>query len=183
MSVAMTAHGNSRASATARQPRPVPTSATRGLADGGPRALSASSTISSVSGRGMSTSGVTAKARPQNSRRPRMYATGSRALRRRPRQSGREAGRRRCRSRGEEARDPSRARAGEHFRVDRGIVGRDPAARAIARGRRRRERHHAVVLGRVLQLLGVVEGRGGVDQLVEVAVEPSSSWCVVKLMR
>ena len=44
-----------------------------------PKTSSAASTMSSVSGRGMSTAGETSSGRPQNSRRPVMYADGSRA--------------------------------------------------------------------------------------------------------
>ena len=46
---------------------------------------SAASTTVSVSGRGTSVSGARTKGRPQNSRSPRMRATGSRARRRRSR--------------------------------------------------------------------------------------------------
>ena len=46
------------------------------------RIRSASSTISSVSGRGTSVADVTAKSRPQNSRVPTIIATGSRRARR-----------------------------------------------------------------------------------------------------
>ena len=60
------------------QPLPVPRSSTR-VQNG---TSSASSTSSSVSGRGSSTSGVTLKSRPQNARRPMIFATGSRAARR-----------------------------------------------------------------------------------------------------
>ena len=54
------------------------------------RAVSrAASTRVSVSGRGMSTPGATAKSRPKNSLRPRIYATGSPESRRSRRQSKR----------------------------------------------------------------------------------------------
>ena len=77
------ARGNSRASATARQPEPEPTSAMASRASRRPPNRSmAVSTISSVSGRGVSTAGPTAKASPQNSRRPVMQETGSRFSRR-----------------------------------------------------------------------------------------------------
>ena len=45
-----------------------------------PQRRRASSTMNSVSGRGISTAGVTTKSRPQNSRTPTMYAVGSRAI-------------------------------------------------------------------------------------------------------
>ena len=68
ISVAVTrAFDRSCAIATARQPHPVPTSATtmRGLETGS--SSSAASTMISVSARGISTAGVTSKSRPQNS--------------------------------------------------------------------------------------------------------------------
>jgi len=72
MSVATTdACANSRASATARHPQPVPASA---IASARPRSppkrSSAVSTISSVSGRGIRTAGDTSNDRSQNSCRP-----------------------------------------------------------------------------------------------------------------
>ena len=76
-SVATTrARGRSLAIASAIAPEPVPRSATR---DGAPGAMrsSASSTRSSVSGRGISTAGDTARSSDQNSRWPVRYATGS----------------------------------------------------------------------------------------------------------
>ena len=75
------APGRSQAIATAMQPDPVPTSAIIGSSHSA-TARSASSTRSSVSGLGISTSGVTAMSRPRNSCVPRMYWSGSRAARR-----------------------------------------------------------------------------------------------------
>ncbi len=73
MSLPLTvAVGRSCASATATQPQPVQTSA---IANGTDRSGNSSwidSTISSVAGRGISTSGVTSSSRPQNSRTPTM---------------------------------------------------------------------------------------------------------------
>ena len=65
-------------------PEPVPMSRTRSVLHARARraASSALSTTVSVSGRGTSTAGVTRKGRLQNSLRPRMRATGSRASRR-----------------------------------------------------------------------------------------------------
>ncbi len=70
MSVATTCTwGRSDATVTAMQPEPVPMSATRrgnaGASIGS--SVSSSSTISSLSGRGINTSGVTSKSRFQNS--------------------------------------------------------------------------------------------------------------------
>ncbi len=86
-SVATTrACGNSCASATARQPEPVPTSAIAQRCC--ERAIAhcsfakATSMTCSVSGRGISTSGVTSNSRPQNSCRPVRYWVGSPAARR-----------------------------------------------------------------------------------------------------
>ena len=74
---------SSWASAMARLPHPVHASATsRRRRGSAPKTSSAASTMSSVSGRGMSTAGDTSSGRPQNSRRPVMYADGSRAARR-----------------------------------------------------------------------------------------------------
>ncbi len=64
--------GLSLASVTAIQPEPVPTSAARKRPGWASNQASASSTSSSVSGRGMSTAGVMAKSSPKNSQRPRM---------------------------------------------------------------------------------------------------------------
>ena len=72
--------GSSSASVTARHPDPVPTSSTRGRAAS--ESATARSTISSVSGRGISTSGVTASSRPQNGQLPTMWWAGSPAPRR-----------------------------------------------------------------------------------------------------
>ena len=84
------AAGSSESRAISRQPEPVPRSRIR---SGARRSLiwaSAASTTVSLSGRGISTAGVTWKARLQNSRSPRMYAIGSRALRRRTSSSRRD---------------------------------------------------------------------------------------------
>ena len=73
-SLAMTRRwGSSCASAAPRHPLPVPMSSTTAGDAGRAWASShacAASTTSSVSGRGMSTAGVTSKSSPQNSRRP-----------------------------------------------------------------------------------------------------------------
>ena len=114
MSVATTtASGSSCASATARQPEPVPTSAMRSpapciaasnaarvpvrepsarssvmpapvqlLSWPCPSRASATSMTCSVSGRGISTSGVTSNSSPQNSCRPVRYCVGTPAMRR-----------------------------------------------------------------------------------------------------
>src|SRR5258708_572189 len=73
--------GRSVARAMAIAPQPVPSSSTRA---GAPeeRRSSASSTRCSVSGRGINTSAVTRSARPENSRQPVMWETGSPARRR-----------------------------------------------------------------------------------------------------
>ena len=82
-SVARTvARGRSCAMASAIAPDPVPRSSTRTLRSSGKRA-SACSTNVSVSGRGISTAGETTSGRPQNSRLPVRYATGSPSRRRR----------------------------------------------------------------------------------------------------
>ena len=73
--------GRSWAMASAIAPLPVPRSAMRHAACCGMRA-SASSTSRSVSGRGISVSGVTARSKRQKLRRPIRYATGSPAARR-----------------------------------------------------------------------------------------------------
>ena len=75
MSVAtIRAAGRSVASATARQPLPVPRSAAFRLRPGSGNNSSATSTISSVSRRGISTAGETSNGNPQNSCCPTMYA-------------------------------------------------------------------------------------------------------------
>ena len=74
--------GSSCSSATRRQPEPVPRSRMRkGACRSGSRRSAVSTTVS-VSGRGTRVSGESAKGRPQNSRSPRIRATGSRARRR-----------------------------------------------------------------------------------------------------
>ena len=101
---------------------------------------SASSTISSVSGRGIRTSAMTSKSRPQNSRWPRMQATGSRARaagRRSASYSDNEpAARRVAASTRATWRGPSRARAREELGVAARLVFADAALRRAARAPR-----------------------------------------------
>ena len=73
MSVPRTvAVGRSWAIATATQPQPVQTSAIDNGIDRSGNNSWIDSTISSVAGRGISTSGVTSSSSPQNSRTPTM---------------------------------------------------------------------------------------------------------------